>query len=155
MAQGRTGWTFGAALLGALVTAGCAAGAASGTDRGTVTFGAHVLHVELAADPVSREQGLAGRGTMAPDAGMLFLFPWHDRWAFWMRQTPLPLSIAFLADDGMVVHLADMQPHDETPVVARLPVRYALEVHQGWFTARGIGVGAQAHLHWPEGLRIR
>lgn len=132
-----------------------ATGAAAPTSNGTVTFGNHVLNVELAADPPSREQGLMGRQSMAPDAGMLFIFPDRAPRVFWMRQTPLPLSIAFLADDGTIVHLADMQPHDETLIASRHPVRYALEVNQGWFAARGIAVGAQARLQWPAGLPIR
>lgn len=147
---------YAAATMGLFAMAACmTSGASPPASNGTVSFGSHLLTVELAADPPSREQGLMGRQSMAPDAGMLFIFPDRAPRAFWMRQTPLPLSIAFLADDGTIVHLADMQPHDDTLVPSRHPVRYALEVHQGWFAARGISVGAQARLQWPAGLPIR
>lgn len=157
MAQaGKRRARFAAATLGLFALAACmATGASAPASHGTVTFGAHVLTVELAADPPSRERGLMGRQSLAPDAGMLFIFPDRAPRAFWMRQTPLPLSIAFLADDGTIVHMADMQPDDDTLIASRHPVRYALEVHQGWFAARGIGVGAQGRLQWPAGWPIR
>ena len=63
--------------------------------------------------------------------------------SFWMKDTPTPLTIAFLADDGSIVNIADMQPQNDTSHCPREPVRYALEMNQGWFAKRGLQVGAR------------
>lgn len=77
------------------------------------------------------------------DAGMLFVFEHPDRHCFWMKDTPLPLSIAFLSDDGRVVNITDMQPQTTDLHCAEAPVRYALEVKQGGFGRRGIRPGTR------------
>jgi uncharacterized membrane protein (UPF0127 family) len=79
-----------------------------------------------------------GRTHLAADGGMLFVFEQPGRHCFWMRDTPLPLSIAFIDSAGRITDLADMQPRTETPHCPGADVRYALEVRQGEFQRRGI-----------------
>jgi len=78
---------------------------------------------------------------MPVNDGMLFVFEQPGQQCFWMKNTLLPLSIAFLADDGTVVNIADMQPQSLDGHCSAKPVRYALEMNQGWFAKRGIGPG--------------
>ena len=83
--------------------------------------------------------------------GMLFVFEEEQTVSFWMRNTPLPLSIAFIDARGVIVHMADMVPYSEAPVPSRFPVRYALEVNRGAFERAGIEVGDLVEL--PDHLR--
>ncbi|VFR21918.1 exported protein [plant metagenome] len=108
-----------------------------------LTAGMHRIHAEIADTDASRTRGLMRRESLAPNHGMLFIFQDSDTRCFWMRNTPLPLTIAFLDDAGRVVNLADMAPHTETPHCSAEPVRYALEMEQGWFSQRGIQAGAR------------
>ena len=102
--------------------------------------------VEIAATDAERERGLMGRTALAEDAGMLFVFDQEQPLSFWMRDTLIPLSIAFIDSEGRIVDIQDMQPLDETPHTSAGPARYALEVNQGFFKARGIQVGDRAVL---------
>lgn len=106
-------------------------------------IGAHAFEVEVAATPAQRTQGLMGRTHLAADRGMLFVFEQAGRHCFWMRDTPLPLSIAFVEDEGRIASVADMQPRSDRLHCAPVPVRYALEVRQGEFERRGIARGAR------------
>lgn len=115
---------------------------AAGAAQPTLHIGAHAFHVEVADRPAARARGLMGRTHLAADAGMLFVFEHAGRPCFWMRDTPLPLSVAFIDEAGRVVGLADMQPRTETPHCPGSDIRYALEVRQGEFQRRGIPVGA-------------
>ncbi|MHB1353645.1 MAG: DUF192 domain-containing protein [Thiobacillus sp.] len=131
----RVLWHAGGAAL-ALALAGTAnADAGSGT---TLRVGPHVFQVEVAATPRARQRGLMGRTHLAADGGMLFVFEQPGRHCFWMRDTPLPLSIAFIDAAGRIANLADMVPRSETPHCPSREVRYALEVRQGEFRRRGI-----------------
>jgi len=103
--------------------------------------GPQTFQVEVAATPQQRQTGLMGRKSLADDAGMLFIFEHKDIHCFWMKNTPIPLSIAFIADDGSIVNIADMQPQTLDFHCAYKPVRYALEVKQGGFKRRGIEAG--------------
>jgi uncharacterized membrane protein (UPF0127 family) len=76
---------------------------------------------------------------------MLFVFPDIAPRRFWMKDTPLPLSIAFIADDGRILETADMEPFDTNETRSREPARYALEVRRGWFEARGVKPGDRVH----------
>ena len=105
--------------------------------------GMHLIHAELADTPESRQQGLMYRKSLDQNAGMLFIFEERAGHCFWMKNTPLPLSIAFLADDGTIVNIADMQPHSEANHCPKAAVRYALEMRQGWFAERGIAAGTR------------
>lgn len=139
-------WAAAALLAGALSPAySQAATQASPTSTlPTVTLqaGMHVIQAELADTPETRQTGLMYRKALAPNAGMLFVFEEEDIRCFWMRNTYVPLSIAFLDADGRIVNIADMQPLDDTPHCSTEPVGQALEMSQGWFAERGFAPGA-------------
>ncbi len=107
------------------------------------------LTVEIADTPESREVGLMNRPSLPDDAGMLFVFESTSHWAFWMRNTLIPLSVAFIDEQWKIVDIQDMRvgPNPQTGRMdiyeAAQPSRYALEVNQGLFARRGIGVGAK------------
>lgn len=107
----------------------------------TLTAGMHNVQAQVAASPDQRQIGLMYRREMPTNEGMLFIFEDASRQCFWMRNTLLPLSIAFIADDGTIVNLADMKPMTEDSHCSGKPVRYALEMNAGWFAKRGIGPG--------------
>jgi uncharacterized protein len=102
--------------------------------------------VEIAATDAERERGLMGRTALAEDAGMLFVFDREQQLSFWMKDTLIPLSIAYINESGRIVDIQDMQPLDETPHPSAAPAKYALEVNQGFFVARGIQVGDKVEL---------
>ena len=108
-----------------------------------LTMGIHVIKTELAITPEQQATGMMFRREMATNEGMLFVNDEPAPRCFWMRNTLLPLTIAFLADDGTIVNLADMQPLSEQSHCSVRPVRYALEMNQGWFAKRGIKAGAR------------
>ena len=126
-----------------LLVAWSAASAAAGNTPLALTIGKQVFQVELAATPRERERGLIGRSRLAAYGGMLFKFETAAAHCFWMRNTPLPLSIAFIDRGGRIVNLADMQPQTDTLHCAAAAVPYALEVAQGQFARHGIAAGAQ------------
>ena len=99
------------------------------------------ITAEVADTPALRTRGLMGRQSLPPNHGMLFIFEQPQQQCFWMRNTPLPLSIAFLDDEGRISSTADMQPLSEATHCSQVPVRYALEMEQGWFAKRGIQPG--------------
>ena len=103
--------------------------------------GIHVIQAEMASTPATRSQGLMQRKSMAQGAGMLFLFDESAGHCMWMKNTLIPLSVAFIDEAGEIANIADMQPLDETTHCAMRPVRYALEMNQGWFKRRGIAPG--------------
>ena len=103
--------------------------------------GIHRIRAEVADSPTERARGLMMRKSLAPNSGMLFVFPQPAVHCFWMKNTLIPLTIAFLDGDGTIVTLADMQPHDETSHCPERAVRYALEMEQGWFARRGMKAG--------------
>ncbi|NLD56483.1 MAG: DUF192 domain-containing protein [Burkholderiaceae bacterium] len=103
--------------------------------------GIHRIKAEVAESPAERARGLMLRKSLAPNSGMLFVFQQAAVHCFWMKNTLIPLSIAFLEGDGTIVTLADMQPHDESSHCPARAVSYALEMEQGWFARRGIEVG--------------
>ena len=104
-------------------------------------IGQHRIQAQMAVNGEQRQIGLMHRKDMPQHEGMLFVFEQAERQCFWMRNTLLPLSIAFLADDGTIVNIADMQPLDESSHCSTKPVRYALEMNQGWFAKRGLKAG--------------
>ncbi len=103
--------------------------------------GMHLIAAEVAEEPGQRQIGLMQRSAMPANHGMLFVFESANVQCFWMKNTLLPLSIAFITDDGAVVNIADMQPLSESNHCSAKPIRYALEMHQGWFAKRGIKAG--------------
>jgi len=126
----------------AIATTGCA----GGPYAEALIQGAPRVALEIAQTDADRQRGLMGRPSMPTDQGMLFVFPQATRGGFWMRDTLIPLSIAFIQDDGTIVDIQNMQPLDETPHVPPRPYRFALEVNQGWFAANGVKPGDQFRL---------
>lgn len=106
-----------------------------------IRVGNHQLIVEVAATPAQRGRGLMFREKLPDDRGMLFLFPDDRVLEFWMRNTRIPLSIAFADASGQIVRIADLEPFSEQPVSSVALARYALEVNRGWFEQRGIESG--------------
>lgn len=135
----RATWTSALALVVVLSSA-CAA---EEDARQALRIGTHHFEVEIAATPEQRQRGLMGRDHLADNGGMLFVFEEAGQHCFWMHDTPLPLSIAFIDDAGHIVDLADMHPHSDTLHCPAAPVRYALEIEQGGFTRRTIVPGMQ------------
>ena len=107
----------------------------------TLEFGPHRLRAEVAADDVSRARGLMGRTRLGENEAMLFVFRQPERHCMWMKNTPLPLAVAFIDQEDRIINVVEMTPFDLTPHCAQRPARYALETHHGWFTRRGIGAG--------------
>ncbi|MCA0244511.1 MAG: DUF192 domain-containing protein [Proteobacteria bacterium] len=110
-------------------------------DTVELTAGMHVIHAELAQTPQQQQIGMMFRREMGANDGMLFADSQASPRCFWMRNTLLPLSIAFIDDDGSIVNIADMQPQSDASHCSAKPVRYALEMRQGWFAKRGIKAG--------------
>lgn len=106
-----------------------------------LTAGVYLIHAELAAEEQTRMLGLMYRTGLSPNGGMLFVFHAPGVQCMWMKNTLIPLSVAFLADDGKIVNIERMQPQTEESHCSARPVRYALEMSQGWFAQRGMRPG--------------
>lgn len=106
-----------------------------------ITAGMHVIKAEVAQSAQEQMVGMMFRRSMGTNEGMLFVNPASERRCFWMRNTLIPLAIAFIADDGTIVNIAEMQPQSDESHCSAKPVRYALEMNQGWFAKRGIKPG--------------
>lgn len=109
--------------------------------RTQLMAGMHRLDVQLAQTPEQHQIGLMWRKDMPPHEGMLFIFERASTQCFWMRNTLIPLTVAFLEDDGTIVNLADMQPQSDDSHCSSKPVRFVLEMNQGWFAKRQIKPG--------------
>src|SRR5580765_1440880 len=105
--------------------------------------GMHLIRAEVVSDPGTRAEGLMYRKSMAQNAGMLFVFDEAAVHCMWMKNTLIPLSVAFIDDRGAIVNIADMEPQTEASHCAAQPVRYALEMNRGWFAARGVKPGSR------------
>jgi len=103
--------------------------------------GMHQIQAQVAANPDQRSIGLMHRAEMPQSEGMLFAFEHASQQCFWMKNTILPLTAAFIADDGTIVNLADMKPQTTDAHCSEQPVRWVLEMNQGWFAKRGIKAG--------------
>jgi uncharacterized protein len=106
-----------------------------------LTAGMHAVRAELAADFTTRMQGLMHRRSLAPNSGMLFVFDEVSIHCMWMKNTLIPLSVAFVDASGTITNIADMEPHSEQSHCATRPARFALEMTRGWFAGRGIKPG--------------
>jgi uncharacterized membrane protein (UPF0127 family) len=111
--------------------------------RTTLTAGMHLIQAQVAATPEQQAIGLMHRKDMPTSEGMLFIFERPTRQCFWMKNTLLPLTAAFVADDGTIVNLADMKPQTTDSHCSVQPVRYVLEMNQGWFAKRGLTAGSK------------
>ena len=127
-------------LVAALAPAG---GRAAELPTRTLTIGKHKIIVEVVATADQRATGLMNRFSLQPDHGMLFVFDRPQPLAFWMKNTYIPLSIAYLDAGGAILNIEDMRPQDESTHLSRGAALYAIEMKQGWFAARGIEAGAK------------
>ncbi|HEV8043871.1 MAG TPA: DUF192 domain-containing protein [Rubrobacter sp.] len=107
------------------------------------------VEVEIADERAEQQRGLMERTELAEDAGMLFVFERDEPRSFWMRNTLIPLSIAYIAESGRIVDIQDMQPLDETSHPSAEPARYAQEVNQRFFAERGIEAGDEVEIPNP------
>lgn len=106
-----------------------------------LSIGMYRIQAELAATPQHRQIGLMNRPSLPAQHGMIFVFTQDARHCMWMKNTLIPLSVAFADADGRILNIADMTPHSEESHCASGPARYALEMNQGWFRERGLGEG--------------
>lgn len=139
------------AVAAVLALAGCGDGAAGpeACDPGpveVVCVGLHAVTVEVAATESERSRGLAGRDSLPEDRGMLFVFEEPGDHLFWMADTTIPLSIAFLDSEGIVLNIEAMEPLSLETHGPAAPALYALEVNRGWFAERGVAVGDTVRL---------
>lgn len=117
-------------------------GVVEGDGKPAIRVGGVLLKVEIADTPLSRQRGLMFRENLPEDEGMLFVFERVDYLSFWMKNTLIPLSIAFIDAEGKIVQMEDMEPLDEqTHHRSVRPALYALEVNQGWFERHGVQIG--------------
>ena len=155
-----------ALVLLALVLAGCAGASSDSGGRSassgvattaselrTVTIDASngkkvKVRVEIADTEAEREKGLMYRTALGENRGMLFVFDKEQELSFWMKNTLIPLSVAFMDSEGRIVDIQDMKPLDDDPpyTVSAKPAQYALEVNKGFFEERGVKVGDRAEL---------
>lgn len=111
--------------------------------RVKLSAGMHVIDAQVALTPEQREIGLMQRKDMPQHEGMIFIFEQPSQQCFWMKNTLLPLTAAFVADDGTIVNLADMKPQTLESHCSTQPVRYVLEMNKGWFAKKGIKAGSK------------
>jgi uncharacterized membrane protein (UPF0127 family) len=122
----------------------------------TISIKGHTLAAELATMPEARVCGLSHRVKLPENHGMLFIYPTIGLRTFWMKDTHIPLSIAFLDDSGLILSIHPMAPMQTDERYRSLqPVRYALEVNQGWFAEHGISVGDMVEMKLPVVIEIR
>ena len=134
------------AVLAVVAAALCAAfageaPAAPNLPTSALSINGHKIVAEVASTPDTRATGLMNRFSLKPDTGMLFVFERPEPLAFWMKNTYVPLSIAFLDADGRILNIEDMAPQTENSHWSKGPGLYALEMRKGWFAERGIKPG--------------
>ncbi len=129
------------AILPILLFCGVVSASAQSLPVMELTAGFHRIEAEVAANNPDRMQGLMQRKAMPQQHGMLFVFPQDAQHCMWMKNTLLPLSVAFLDETGRVLNIEEMQPQTEDNHCAAKPARYALEMNVGWFAQRGIKRG--------------
>lgn len=111
--------------------------------RVALSAGMHQIDAQVASNSEQRQIGLMLRKDMPQHEGMIFVFEQPSKQCFWMKNTLLPLTAAFVADDGTIVNLTDMKPQTLDPHCSAKPVRYVLEMNQGWFAKKGIKAGSK------------
>jgi len=128
-------------LASTFVAAATAAPVAVELPATTLTIGKQKVTAEVAATAEQRATGLMFRFSLKPDHGMIFVFDTAEPQGFWMKNTFIPLSIAFIASDGRILNIADMAPQDERTHWSNGPAQYALEMRKGWFVEHGVAPG--------------
>ena len=132
-----------AALLLAAVVQAQAQAPQMNLPRVQLTAGMNVIDAQVAATDEQRMTGLMYRKEMPQHEGMLFVFDFPSQQCFWMKNTVLPLSVAFVADDGTIVNIDEMKPQTLDSHCSEKPVRYVLEMNKGWFAKKGIKAGTK------------
>ena len=107
----------------------------------TVKVGTHALRVEVVATDEQRAKGLMHRKSLGANDGMLFIFDEPGYHSMWMKNTLIPLSVAFIDREGTILNILDMEPHTETPNISAGPSIYAIETNKGWFAAKKLKAG--------------
>jgi uncharacterized membrane protein (UPF0127 family) len=128
-------------LVSILAAASCFATAHAELPTIQLKAGMHLIRAEVAADNAARMQGLMHRESLGANAGMLFIFDEAAIHCMWMKNTLIPLSVAFIDESGTILNIADMQPHSEQSHCAIKPALFALEMTKGWFAQRGVKPG--------------
>ena len=113
----------------------------SSFEKGVITVNGKNLSVEIAYTDKDRAKGLMNREKLDPESGMLFIFPYDRHLSFWMKNTSIPLSIAYISSDYVIKEIRNMKPFSTAPVNSKNSVRFALEVNQGYFEKSGIEEG--------------
>ncbi|MDR2924402.1 MAG: DUF192 domain-containing protein [Azoarcus sp.] len=126
---------------GVLAAALCLAAGAAQAQQMTLAAGGHQIKAEVVSTERARQFGLMYRSHLPPDQGMLFVYSSPIRLCMWMKNTLIPLSVAFLDEDGRILNIEDMSPQSEESHCAAKAVRFALEMNRGWFVAHGIKPG--------------
>jgi uncharacterized membrane protein (UPF0127 family) len=136
---------FAALLLtaAALTSASAQEQPQTNLQRITLSAGIHQIDTQVALTPEQHAIGLMHRKEMPQQEGMLFVFPNPTKQCFWMKNTLLPLTAAFVADDGTIINLEDMKPQTTDSHCSAKPVRYVLEMNQGWFAKKGLKAGSK------------
>jgi uncharacterized membrane protein (UPF0127 family) len=131
--------------IAAIATVFALAASAAWAQMPVMTLGAgmHLIHAEVANTYENRMQGLMYRKTLGANDGMLFVFTEDDKHCMWMKNTLVPLSVAFIDAKGRIVSIHDMEPQTENSHCSAGVARYALEMNKGWFKSKGITAGAQ------------
>lgn len=132
--------TFAGVVASSLLAVGALAAAAD-LPVTTLTVNGQKIVAEVVTTPEQRAKGLMNRFSLQPDHGMLFVFEDAQPLGFWMKNTYIPLSIAFVDANGKIVNIEDMKPNDETTHWSRGYALYAVEMKQGWFAAKGVKPG--------------
>jgi uncharacterized protein len=127
----------------ATLAVAAASGALAQTPTLQLSAGMYLIHAEVANTFDTRATGLMFRKSLAANEGMLFVFPEIDPHCMWMKNTFVPLSVAFIDTAGTIVSISDMQPQTETSHCAARPAKYALEMSRGWFAAKGLKAGTR------------
>jgi uncharacterized membrane protein (UPF0127 family) len=106
-----------------------------------IRVGGTTVTVEIADDPEARSRGLMNRDSLPENRGMLFVYPQEQILSFWMRNTRIPLDIAFIDQNGFILEIQQMEPHDDASHASKQPAMYALEMRKGWFEDHGVEPG--------------
>lgn len=136
-------WAVFGLLLASWAVQGAGAQSLPELPRTRLRMGQHYAQVELASTQAQQQKGLMHRKQLGADEGMLFVFPRDDRLCFWMKDTHVPLTVAFITAKGTILNFVDMQPLTEKQHCSAIPARYALEMPQGWFARHNIQPGAR------------
>ncbi len=137
-------------LLALVAVAGCARRGPAGLPIVKIDIGGETVKAEIARSIDEQSRGLMYRREMGKNEGMIFVYEQERVLSFWMRNTFIPLDIAYIKADGTIATIKQMQPLNESSHSSRIKVMYALELNQGWFAEHGIKEGSKVVIELPE-----